>query len=315
MAVEVARFEVEDPEQPTSHFLGAILLHLKADGCAAVHMAEFLLDGMEQVVGLLLVDIEVAVTGDAEEVSAQNLHPMEERPDIVLDETAEKDEVVALLVGLVGEGNDARQDARHLDDGQVGVEPISLEMDDDIEALVEKLGEGMRRIDRQRREDREDLVVEELLEVLALRLRDIGEVMELDVLHGEARLDLLVPAAVLILDLLAGALRDRGELGLGGHAVRRQGDRPHLHLLLETCHAHLKELVEIRADNAEELETLQEGVLLVECLIEHALVELQPAQAPVDEMRWVPRVHEDSIVRCPPPVFKGAFVTLAPRRG
>ena len=94
-------------------------------------------------------------------------------------------------------------------------------MDDDIEALVEKLRKGMGGIDRERREHRENLIVEELLEVGLLGFGNVGEVMEADILGGKTRLDLFVPAAVLILHLIAGALRDRGEFGLRGHTIRR----------------------------------------------------------------------------------------------
>ena len=47
-----------------------------------------------------------------------------------------------------------------------------------------------------------------------------------------------------------------------------------LHLLLKTGHPDLEELIQIRADNAEELETLEKRILLIESLIEHALIEL-----------------------------------------
>jgi hypothetical protein len=210
-----------------------------------------------------------------------------------------------MLVALLGEGNHARQDPGHLDDSEVGVEPLPLQVDDDIETLVEKLREGMGRVDGQRRQDREDLVVEELLKVLALRLGNIGEVVEPDILRGETRFDLLVPATVLVLDLPTGPLRDGGEFRLGRHPVRGQGNGSHLHLLLETGHTHLEELVQIGADDAEELEALQQRILLVEGLIEYPLVELQPAQSPIDEMRSAPGIHEPPIVRCLPPGSRG----------
>ena len=48
--------------------------------------------------------------------------------------------------------------------------------------------------------------------------------------------------------------------------------------------AHLEELIQVRADDAEELHPLQQGVLRVERLLQHAVIELQPAQFPIDEM-------------------------------
>ena len=42
----------------------------------------------------------------------------------MFDDAAEKNEVVALFLCLLGEGNDPRQDARDLDDGQIGIEAL-----------------------------------------------------------------------------------------------------------------------------------------------------------------------------------------------
>ena len=56
--------------------------------------------------------------------------------------------------------------------------------------------------------------------------------------------------------------------------------------------ANHEELVEIRADDREELDALEQRVRLVERLIEHALVELEPAQFAVDEQRGVLKVAD-----------------------
>ncbi len=48
----------------------AVLLDLEPHGRAAVHLAKLGLDRAKQVVGLLLVDVEITVAGDAEEVCA-----------------------------------------------------------------------------------------------------------------------------------------------------------------------------------------------------------------------------------------------------
>jgi hypothetical protein len=118
--------------------------------------------------------------------------------------------------------------------------------------------------------------VEELFEVGVLSVGNIGKVVKLDVVSSKTRLDLFVPAAVLVVDLLACTLGDGGKFGLRGHPVRSEGDMMCLNLLLETGHTDLKELIQIRTDDAEELQTLKEWILLIERLFEHALVELQP---------------------------------------
>ena len=216
---------------------------------------------------------------------------MEELADVVLDDAPEQDEITSALLGLVAEGNVAGKNARHLDHGQIRIDPLALEMDDDVQTLVQELREGMRRVDRQRRQHRKDPIVEKLLDVGPLGFRKVGVVVKADVLGGELGLDLLVPAAVLVGDLTAHAFQDGGELRLGGHAVRGEGDGALLDLLLETADTDLEELVKVGADDAEELQSLEQGILLVEGLVENALVELQPAQAAVDEMGMVRLVH------------------------
>src|SRR5207253_6649365 len=59
-----------------------------------------------------------------------------------------------------------------------------------------------------------------------------------------------------------------------------------LHLLLEASDPDLKELVEVRAGDAEKLDSLQQGRGDVQRLVEHALVEFQPAQLAVEEVGW-----------------------------
>ncbi len=89
-AKDVFLLETEDLQQAVDHVLRAILLHLDTDGGAAVHLAQFGLDGVEKVLRLLLVDVQVAVASDAEDVGALHLHPVKQGAHVVLDDMAEK---------------------------------------------------------------------------------------------------------------------------------------------------------------------------------------------------------------------------------
>ena len=53
-------------------------------------------------------------------------------------------------------------------------------------------------------------------------------------------------------------------------------------LLDETGHTDHEELVEVGADDGQEFEALQEGQLVRKPLLEHPVVELQPAQLAID---------------------------------
>ena len=55
----------------------AIVLHLEPDGGAAIHLAQFGLDRVQEILHFFLVEIEVAVARDAEKVRAFDLHTLE----------------------------------------------------------------------------------------------------------------------------------------------------------------------------------------------------------------------------------------------
>jgi hypothetical protein len=84
-------------------------------------------------------------------------------------------------------------------------------------------------------------------------------------------------AAVLAFQHFAHALVDGAENFAGGSAIRAALDHVALDLLLQSRHSHLKELIEIRAGDREELHALQERIVWIQGLVEHALIELQPA--------------------------------------
>ena len=78
VAVKIAMGQVEDLQKPVGDGIRAILLDFETDGSSTIHMAQLLLDGMEQILRLLLVDIEIAVARDAEQVGADHFHTKEE---------------------------------------------------------------------------------------------------------------------------------------------------------------------------------------------------------------------------------------------
>ena len=115
-------------------------------------------------------------------------------------------------------------------------------------------------------------------------------------------------------DADAGSMKLRHDLGVQrpvlqfDHRVRR-GRQPREALpssgrggqtALERRHPHHEELVEVGADDGQEAQPFQQRHLRAQCLIEHAPVELHPAQLPVQEgavtghrrsHRTIPRAH------------------------
>ena len=90
-------------------------------------------------------------------------------------------------------------------------------------------------------------------------------------------------AGVLFVDHAVDAAADGRQL-LGGRHAREIAaadfGRPAAH---QSGHPDQEELVQIRADDGQELEPLQQGQFLGQPLLQHAVVELQPAQLAVEE--------------------------------
>ena len=104
-------------------------------------------------------------------------------------------------------------------------------------------------------------------------------------LRSSSGRQLFAPAGILVMDhppdaFLHGAQRFGGRQPV----VAAAGDAA-FNLLFEAGHAHLEELVEIGAGDAKELEPFQQGSGGIARLLQHPLVEFQPAQFAVEKPR------------------------------
>ena len=97
------------PDQDLAGELGHGPLDLEPHGLAEAPAPDLLLDRDQQVVGLVLLDRDVGVAGDAEQVGLEDLHAPEQLVEVRLDHLVEEHELVAL------DGEQAGQDRRDLD--------------------------------------------------------------------------------------------------------------------------------------------------------------------------------------------------------
>ena len=153
----------------------------------------------------------------------------------------------------------ARQHRGHLHDAEARLEHVVLarEHDAEVEALVAQVRERVPGIDRDRREHREDVVVEALVEAGELVGREIRRLDEHRRPRARARERARRSSSWYCgVDELVGARADGRELLVRHHAVG--GDLFDLagELLLQPGDAHHEELVEVDADDGEELEPL-----------------------------------------------------------
>ncbi len=250
-------------------------LHLQADGRPEAPLAELLLDGHQEVVGLVLLDGQVGVARDAEEVVFQHLHAREEGIQVGRDDLLEQD--VRALAHL----DQARQHGRHLDAGEAALTGLGVtHRDRQRQRKVADVGEGVAGVHRQGRQDGEDLVQEAAPQLeapfLALGVRDDADVVgeELGVDAGEGRRMRRHERQDLVADGVQG-------LG-GGQPVGGRIGTAGRQLLLQAGHADLEELVEVVGEDGQEARSLQQRVAGVGGLEQDARVELQPRQLAVD---------------------------------
>ena len=165
----------------------------------------------------------------------------------------------------------------------------ALERHDQAQGAVGEMGEGMPGVDGERGHDRQQRPAEVVVEEpLLLGVQVLGA-QDADPLGGEEGLELLEEAAVLHLDQLSHPPRHRLERLGRRQAVRGGGLVAVADLPLEARHPHHEELVEVRAEDGEELDALEERHRFVGGLLEHAGVELEPRQLAIDEALGVNR--------------------------
>ena len=111
----------------------------------------------------------------------------------------------------------------------------------------------MRRVDGERREHGEDAVVELERELGASVVVEVAPVDELDAGLLQRRRDFFREHGSLERDELVDPRPDRAQLLGLVDAVGRGGPHAGRELILETRHADLEELVEVRAEDREEL--------------------------------------------------------------
>ena len=177
---------------------------------------------------------------------------------------------------------------RHLHHREQTLRPeplLLLQLRADVEPAIVVTGRGMCRIDRHRRQDRQGTFVEEPIDTGELLGVEVGVADELESLGDHRRCDALTQAAVLPGDELLGAIGDPPQLLQRRDAVGRRVLRRAFaeRLLADPRHPDHEKLVEVRAENGEELHPLHQRIADILRLLEDPEVEFEPAQFPVDE--------------------------------
>ena len=112
--VHVVVAQVELALEQLADLVGHARVDLQAHRPAEAPPPQLELDGGQQVVGLFLLEGEVGVAGDPEGVVLLDLHAREQLDQVRRDDLLERDEALA-----VGQHDEAGQQRRHLDPGEV----------------------------------------------------------------------------------------------------------------------------------------------------------------------------------------------------
>src|SRR6185437_15054917 len=281
VGIDVAQREL--PQQELHDVGRAVLRGLEPHRRPVAPMRELALERAAQVIDLFLVDEKIAVAGDPELVTADDLNPGEELLDERLHDAGEEHEGAPAL--LDGHRHDARQRAGRLHDGELAVAAervLALQAYDEVETLVLDAGERARRIETQRTQHRLHLVLEILLEPTPRLRRPVVAAEQRDLALRERRQQDLVEATILLGHEAGGALVNGRELLLERQAIGRERARAQLEQLLEAGDPDLEELIEIARGDKEEAQPLEQRHRLVEGLREHAAVELEEGQLAVE---------------------------------
>ena len=153
---DVAGPDVELARQQVEHLVADALLHLEAHGSAEPATAQFHLDLGEQVVGLLLLEGEVGVAGDAEAAVLLHHHAHEQLVQLRGDDLLDRDPPLA-----VGQRDQAREHVGNLHAGEAPLARVGIAHHrGEVEREVRDVRERMARIERERREHGIDLLAE-----------------------------------------------------------------------------------------------------------------------------------------------------------
>lgn len=260
-------------------FDGAILGQLETNGGAPIPFLEFLFDGQEKVVGLFLVNIELAVAGDAGGPGTVNLHPRKYFADKMANQFGKKNELPR-VASVFGQGNKARDAARDLHESVAGGFLITRfrKKDDEVDRFVQELREGVAGIDGEGSEDGKNISLKNLPGPFDLNVVELGNRAKVKPLMGKGWKESFVEELVLVGDHAKDAGTNRGEDIGRAEAIGSVHVASVFDELLEGGDTDFKELIEIGADDGEEFESFEEGLGGVLGLLEDTMIEFEPAK-------------------------------------
>ena len=175
-AVTSSMVEVQLAQQQLEHLRADSGLHLDANRAAEAPAAQLHLDRREQVFGVLVFKRQVDVAGDSEDGMLLDHHAGEQAVQLGGDELLGGEEPNA-----VGQADQPREHGRHLDPGESSLAGIGItDHRREAERQVGDVRERVGRVDGQRREHREDPLLEDIDQVRPVGVVEVVPADDLD---------------------------------------------------------------------------------------------------------------------------------------
>ena len=272
-------------QQVSHHMRRAILPHFEPHRIAKMALRQFPLQGLAQIGHFLFIDEQITVARDAERMAAAHLDAGEQFACIAHHHRGQQDEFVRAKLGG-GQRDHARQHTRRLHNRQRRFASKSIgtgQFGDDVQTFIEHARKRVRRVQPDRGEHRQYLFLKIAARPRFERRRPLRAVENADAGFVERRQNRLIEQRVLARHQV---LHPRAHCA--NHVLHRQAidfecGRVVALLLFETGKTHLVKLVEVRTDNAQKTQPLQQRDAAVLRLRQHAFIKRQHAELAVKQ--------------------------------
>ena len=261
---------------------------LQADRRSEAAAQQLLLHRVEQVLGVVLLHVDVLVTGHAEGTGLLDDHAREQRLQVRDDQVLHRDEAVALLgallVGAVVDRHQTVEVVRNLHASEVRLAGRGVLHDDgQVQRLAGDVRERVGRVHAQRGQDREHLLTVVARQTLLLGGSQLVPVEQHDALVGQGRQQRIhhVVGVLVLHDvrLLAQGTEQlaRAQSAGGGH-----GDAG-IDAALQAGHTDHEEFVQVGGEDRGEAGAFDQRQAFVLGELHYTPVELEPAQLTLEE--------------------------------
>ena len=277
--IHVGRLQLQLARQQLEHLGGHAGIDLQThDPCMPATAAQLGLDRGQQVLGIAVDVVQVAVAGDPERVMGDDLHAGKKRGQVKRDHILERHVTLAF-----NQRDEARQDGWDLDASEPLLPALRIANHHrEVQREMRDVRKRMAGVDREWCQHWEDLLAENRVQLGQLFLAHLLAAHERDSRLCQGWNDLAVVDRNLAADQTFDSGADRLELLERRHSVRR-GDRDSgQNLLFQTRNANLEEVVEVLAEDGQEAHAFEERELGILRHRQHPLIEVEPGELAVD---------------------------------